>query len=154
MDYNALVICFHVGQTPGQPRGNLQEPRGNCTVLVFFFLAGEGSCIYTHRICLRSCDRQVLYLVPWSMCENELKAYKKNWIHLFVIFAYGIKVNIILSLVKQEKVEEGCYVLILTTIKRYHVVCDSILSPRERLFVINFMPFTQGLFDSPEKAIP
>ena len=86
------------------------------------------------------------------MCENEQKAGKKNWIPLFVCFANEIKVNIILWFNKKRL--KKVVMSFLTTSKRYHVVDDSILSPRERLFVINFVPFSQGLFDSPEKTIP
>ena len=39
---NALIICFPGGQPPGNPR----EPKGNCTVWVFFFsLTAERSCL-------------------------------------------------------------------------------------------------------------
>ena len=68
---------------------------------------------------------------------------------MFVIFAKEIKV-----LWFNKKRLKKVVMSFLTTSKRYHVVGDSKLSPRERLFVINFVPLYQGLFDIPEKAIP
>ena len=87
------------------------------------------------------------------MCENEQKAGKKNWIPWFAIFANEIKVNLILWFNK-KRLKKVVMSFLTTSNLRYHVVGDSILSPRERLFVIYFVPFCQGLFDSPEKAIP
>ena len=94
----------------------------------------------------------MLYLVPKSIgqCVKMNKKWaKKNWIPLFVIFANEIKV-----LWFNKKRLKKVVMSFLTTSKRYHVVGDSILSPRERQFVIYFVPFCQGLFDSPEKTIP
>ena len=90
------ALCsYHLlprGSTPGTPLG---EPTGTQVGRYSFgisFFSCEGGELFsfgndfagprghTHGICSRLCDRQVekvLYLIPWSMCENEQKVCKK-----------------------------------------------------------------------------
>ena len=63
---------------------------------------------------------------------------QRNWIHLLVIFAN----EKIILWSDNKKLKE--VMLFLTTSKRCYVVGVH-TSPREGLFVINFMPSTQGL---------
>ena len=163
VNYNALIICCPVSRPPGTLGEHTGTQGESNSVGISFFPTGEGSCLFLETTSLDHGDKypQDLFEVVqqasalpgtkinWSMCENEQKAGKKKWIPLFVIFANEIKI-----LWFNKKRLKKVVMSFLTTSKRYHVVGDSILSPRERLFVIYFVPFCQGLFDSPEKTIP
>ena len=84
---------------------------------------------------------QVLYLVPWLMCENEKKADKK--LDTFVCYFCQRKVNIILWS-DNKKLNKVVLLLMITSKRKW--VWVFILPPKEGLFVINLMPFTQRLW--------
>ena len=74
------------------------------------------------------------------MCENEQKAYKKiGQIRLLFL-------PMTITFWSENKGLKKVVMLFLTASKRYYrMLWVFIFSPREGLFAINFMPFTQGL---------
>ena len=79
---------------------------------------------------------KVRHLVPWPMCENEQKRPKK--IGKFCLLIFAIEKQILhFGLTIKGWRRLFCYSLQLSTVHA---------SFREGLFIINFMPFTQGLW--------
>ena len=97
---NALIICFPVGQPPGEPTGSQGK---RFSFGISFFPAGEGSCLGLEKtsldlgICSRRCDREGEKCLTWyhGRCEKMSKKRAKK-IDTFLCYFCQRKVNIIL----------------------------------------------------------
>ena len=107
------------GSVLGIPPRTQREPRGG-TILLFFSPWGRGEFSFrndyngprrhTRKICSRPARWKVLYLVPWSTCEND-KKIAKNGIHLSVIFANEKEILYFDLTIKGWRTP-GCYVIL------------------------------------------
>ena len=154
------------------PWDTLGEPRGTQGWMVqfgtYFFLAWEGSCLILDTTPLDHRDISRGYIdIPTGFVRGSVTGKCFTWYHgrcvkmskkhaknLDTSVFCQWKVNIIPW--SDEKRLKKFAVLFLTTDKRYHIIGVRTF-PIERLLVIKFMPFTQGLwtvFGSHEKQFP
>ena len=153
-----------MGRPPGHPRGIHENPGGMVQFWYFFFPRGwgvlfsfgndfAGSWGHTHGICSKQCDRQgekCFTLYHGRCVKMSTKPAKKIRYICSLFLPMKSKYY---TLVWQWR-RLFCYSWQLVKAVMLWVF---ILPPREGLFVINFMPFTQGLwmvFVCHEKQLP
>ena len=88
---------------------------------------------------LRQAQWKIPYLVPWSMCENEKKAWKKFDIFICSFCQWKVHINFGLTMKGWRRLLYYSWQL-----AKDIMLLVFILAPRKGLFVINFVPFTQG----------
>ena len=138
---------------PGEPTGTQGKWH---SFVCFFFPAGEGICLvlettsHDHGDIPTGFDQgtatgTVKNTLPGTMVDvwKWEKSVEKNSIYLFVLFANVKKVNINFGLTIK-----GWRRLLYYSwqLAKDIMLWVFILPPRKGLFVVNFMPFTQGLW--------